>query len=59
MDVKTTFLNGIIQEEVYIKKSLNFEVHERESRVCKLKKALYGMKKDPRAWYLCINTYLQ
>jgi hypothetical protein len=57
MDVKTTFLNGLIQEEVYIEKPLGFEVHGRYSHVCILKKALYGMKQAPRAWYLRIDAY--
>jgi hypothetical protein len=59
MDVKTTFLNGLIQEEVYIEKPLEFEVHERESHVCRLKKTLYGMKQAPKAWYSRIDAYLQ
>ena len=40
MDVKTAFLNGLIEEEVYIEQSLGFEVHGRESHVCRLKKSL-------------------
>jgi hypothetical protein len=50
MDVKTTFLNGVIEEEVYIEKPQGFEVHPRETHVCRLKKALYGLKQAPRAW---------
>jgi hypothetical protein len=57
MDVKTAFLNGLIQEEVYIEQPLGFEVHERESHVCRLKKALYGLKQAPRAWYSRIDAY--
>jgi hypothetical protein len=59
MDVKTTFLNGLIEEEVYIEKPLGFEMQGRESHVCKLKKELYGMKQAPRAWYSRIDAYLQ
>jgi hypothetical protein len=59
MDVKTTFLNAIIEEEVYIEKPQGFEVHERESHVCRLKKALYGLKQAPKAWYSRIDGYLQ
>ena len=45
MDVKTTFLNRVIKEEVYIVQPQGFEVHGRESHVCKLlKKSLYGLK---------------
>jgi hypothetical protein len=49
MDVKTAFLNGVIEEEVYIEKPQGFEVHPRETHVCKLKKALYGLKQALRA----------
>jgi hypothetical protein len=41
MDVKTAFLNGVIEEEVYIEKPQGFEVEDRKSHVCRLKKALY------------------
>jgi hypothetical protein len=59
MDVKTAFLNGLIQEEVYIEQPLGFDVHERESHACRLKKALYGLKQTPTAWYSRIDAYLQ
>jgi hypothetical protein len=59
MDVKTAFLNGLIEEEVYIEQPLGFEVHGRESHVCRLKKALYGLKQAPKAWYSRIDAYLQ
>eukprot|EP00253_Pinus_taeda_P002664 PITA_02664 len=59
MDVKTAFLNGFIQEEVYIEHPQGFEVHGKESHVCRLKKTLYGLKQAPRAWYSRIDTYLQ
>ena len=44
MDVKTTFLNGVVEEEVYVEQPLDFETHDRESHVCKLNKALYSLK---------------
>jgi hypothetical protein len=44
VDVKITFLNGIIEEEVYIMQLQGFEVNGKESQVFKLKKALYGLK---------------
>ena len=51
MDVKTTFLNGVVEEEVYVEQPLGFETHDRETHVCKLKKALYGLKQVLRTWY--------
>ena len=44
MDVKTAFLNGVVEEEVYVEQPLSFERHVRESHVCILKKALYSLK---------------
>ena len=59
MDVKTTFLIGVIEEEVYIEQPEGFETHEKKTHVCRLKKALYGLKQAPRAWYDWIDIYLQ
>jgi hypothetical protein len=47
MDVKTMFLNGVIEEEVYIEQPQGFVIHGKESHVCILKKALYGLKQAP------------
>ena len=58
MDVKTTFLNGLIEEEVYIEQPQGFEVFGRKSHVCLLKKAMYGLKQAPQAWYSKIDSYL-
>jgi hypothetical protein len=44
MDVKTTFLNGVIEEEVYIEQPQGFEVEDKKSHVCRLKKALYWIE---------------
>ena len=49
MDVKTAFLNGIIQEEINIEQPKGFEIHDKETHVCRLNKAVYGLKQAPRA----------
>jgi hypothetical protein len=48
MDVKTSFLNGEIEEEVYIEQPEGFVMHNKKSHVCRLKKALYGLKQAPQ-----------
>lgn len=53
MDVKIAFLNGLIEEEVYVKQPLGFPDH-----VFKLKKSLYGLKQAPRAWYERLSNFL-
>ena len=58
MYVKTAFLNGMIEEEVYIEKPQGFEFEDRRTHVCKLKKDLYGLKQAPRAWYGRIDSFL-
>nr|CAD1823479.1 unnamed protein product [Ananas comosus var. bracteatus] len=59
MDVKSTFLNGFLDEEVYIEQPPGFIQKGEEDKVYKLKKALYGLKQAPRAWYTCIDRYFQ
>ena len=59
MNVKTTFLNGVIEEEVYIEQPEGFETHERGTYVCILNKALYRIKQAPKAWYGRLDSYLQ
>ena len=44
MDVKTAFLNAVVEEEVYVEKPLDFDTHDKEYHVCILKKSLYGLK---------------
>ena len=58
MDVKTTFLNGLIEEELYIEQPQGFKTDDQETHVCKIKKALYGLKQAPRAWYGRIDGFL-
>ena len=51
MDVKSTFLNGELEEEVYIKQLEGFPLTDDKDIVCKLNKALYGLKQAPKTWY--------
>jgi hypothetical protein len=50
MDVKSTFLNGYLQEEVYVEQPVSFIVAGKEHKVLKLQKALYGLHQASRAW---------
>jgi hypothetical protein len=54
MDVKSAFLNGTINEEVYAEQSPSFESEEYPNHVYKLCKVLYGLKQAPRTWYECL-----
>nr|KYP44288.1 Retrovirus-related Pol polyprotein from transposon TNT 1-94 [Cajanus cajan] len=59
LDVKYAFLNGYLQEEIFVEQPEGFQVKGQEEKVYKLKKALYGLKQAPRAWYSRIDDYLQ
>ena len=58
MDVKTTFLNGLFEEEVCIEQPQGFKTNDLKTHVCRIKKTLYGLKQVPRAWYGRINGFL-
>jgi hypothetical protein len=58
MDVKSAFLNGVIQEEIYVRQPPDFEHPKYPDRVYKLSKALYGLKQASRAWYAMFKTFL-
>jgi hypothetical protein len=58
MDVKSAFLNGPINEEVYVEQPPSFEDQEYPNHVYKLHKTLYGLKQAPRAWYECLRDFL-
>ena len=51
MDVKTTFLNGELEEEIYMKQPEGFVLQGQEQKVCKLIKSLYGLKQAPKQWH--------
>jgi hypothetical protein len=59
MDVKSSFLNGELEEEFYIEQPKGFQLSENAYYVCKLKKALHVLKQNPRAWYSRLDKYLQ
>ncbi|GJR71545.1 retrovirus-related pol polyprotein from transposon TNT 1-94 [Tanacetum coccineum] len=58
MDVKTSFLNGNLREEVYVSQPDGFVDPDNPNHVYKLKKALYGLKQAPRAWYDMLSSFL-
>ena len=58
MDVKSAFLNGELEENIYISQPEGYVDPEFRNRVCKLTKAQYGLKQSPRVWYYRISTYL-
>jgi hypothetical protein len=58
LDVKSAFLNGKLEEEVYVEQPQGFKVRGAEDKVLKLNKALYGLKQAPRAWNRRIDEFL-
>ncbi|GKC10038.1 retrovirus-related pol polyprotein from transposon TNT 1-94 [Tanacetum coccineum] len=58
MDVKSAFLNGFINEEVYVAQTSGFINFEKPDHVYKLKKALYGLNQEPKAWYDRLKAFL-
>ena len=58
MDVKIGFLNGVVEEEVYVEQPLGFKKRDRKTDVCRLKMSLYGLKQAPRTWYNIIDSFV-
>jgi len=59
MDVKTAFLNGELEEEIYMEQLQGFVHQGGEHLVCKLHKSLYGLKQSPRAWNQKLEAFLK
>jgi hypothetical protein len=58
MDVKTTFLHGDMEEEIYMKQPQGFVVKGKKELVCKMKNSMYGLKQSPRMWHKTFDTYI-
>ena len=58
MDVKSTFLNGELEEEVYIEYPEGYPLIDDKDIVCRLEKLLYGLKQAPRTWYARLDKNL-
>jgi hypothetical protein len=58
LDVKSAFLNGVLNEEIYVEQPAGFEKSNSTNKVYLLKKTLYGLKQTPRAWYSRLDTHL-
>lgn len=58
IDVNNAFLQGRLSDEVYVKQPPGFIDHDRPTYVCRLEKALYGLRQAPRAWYQELRSYL-
>ena len=59
MDVKTSFLHGDLEEEIYMKQPEGFAVKGNKELVCRLKNSLYGLKQSPRMWYQKFDTFIR
>ena len=59
VDIKTAFLNGDAEEEVYMKQPKVFATEGKEDYVCKLKKSLYGLKQSSRCWNVTLDCHLK
>ena len=59
VDVTTAFLNGTLEDEVYMEQPKGFECQGKEEFVCKLNKSIYGLKQSPHCWNSTLDAYLK
>ncbi len=59
MDVTTTFLNGELEEEVFMKQPNGFVATRQEEKVCRVKRSIYGLRQSPRCWNFVIDGRLK
>ena len=59
MDVKTTFLNGYLEESIYTMQPNGFIIEGQEHMVCKLHKSIYGLKQASRSWNKCFDQVIK
>ena len=57
IDVKSAFLNGILEEDIYVEQPEGFVIDGKEDKVYRLHKDFYGLKQAPRAWYSRLDDY--
>nr|ABA97036.1 retrotransposon protein, putative, Ty1-copia subclass [Oryza sativa Japonica Group] len=58
LDVKTTFLHGELEEEIYMDQPEEFIIPSKEDYICKLKRSLYDLKQSPRQWYKRFDSFM-
>jgi ATP-binding cassette subfamily B (MDR/TAP) protein 1 len=58
LDVKTAFLHGELEEEIYMDQPKGFIVPGKEDTICKLRRSLYGLKQSPRQWYKMFDSFM-
>ena len=59
MDVKTAFLNGYLEEDIYMEQSKGFTSSDGDHHVCKLHRSIYGLKQASQSWHLCFDRCIK